>query len=265
MSDFDVHPRLRYPARGEVHLWWASLAEFADKHTVFASYLSESERRRIDRLRRSAVRVRRLVSRGLLRASLARYLDADPGMLAFTENPMGKPALVEPVHDLQFNVSHSGNLWVCAVTKGQPVGVDVERVRPLSPHHIMPFLAPEERVAWLETFGSRPKSEGVSALFALWARKEAYVKARGLGLHLPLDAFAVTMDVHRAPKLRYDRHHPDAPTGWVLTDLDHFPGVRGALAISGPLHSIFLRAIRIGSDFAWVDEPNPTRFRIETA
>lgn len=264
MSDFDVHPRLRYPVKGEVHLWWASLAEHTDKYACFSSWLSGPERRQIDRLHRSDVRIRRCTSRGLLRASLARYLDIEPGALAFAKNSAGKPALVSPTRDLQFNVSHSENLWVCAVTKRQPVGVDVERVRPLSPHHIMPFLAPEERMAWEASFSAQPRSEAINALFSLWTRKEAYVKARGLGFHLPLDAFAVTIGSRRPPKLQYDRRDPEAPTAWTLTDLDHFPGMRGALAILGPLHSISLRAIRLGSSFSWVSAPIPTRLRVQT-
>jgi 4'-phosphopantetheinyl transferase len=191
-----------------------------------------------------------------LRWLLSRYVGPAPRALGLAENPAGKPVLIEPGGGLQFNVSHTDDLWVCAVAAGQPVGVDVERIRPLSARHVTPFLAPEERAAWTASFDPASGAEGVTALLALWTRKEAYIKARGLGLHLPLDAFAVSVDLDRPPRLQYDRRDPQAPTRWCLTDLNAFPGVRGALAIAKPLRSVRLRAVRVGSrarsDDEWV-------------
>lgn len=244
-----IQPQLPYPVRGEVHLWWASLADARDYERFFTAWLSTVERQRADQLLVRRTRARRIASRGLLRALLARYADVALGALRFAVNPAGKPHLVEPTTDLQFNVSHSGNLWVCAVTDNQPVGIDVERVRPLSPRHVMPFLAPEERAAWMDAFGPTSGHEGVHALFALWTRKEAYVKARGLGFHLPPDTFAVTMESDRPPRLRYDLHDPEAPSIWTLVDLDDFPGMRGALAISAPFDRVSLRVLRVGVGF----------------
>lgn len=259
MCDDDIGSPLEPPVRGVVHLWWASLAEAtetsADVPARLVSWISLSERRRVDRLRDPETRARRAASRGLLRWLLSRYVGTAPRALRLLENPAGKPMLIDPESILQFNVSHTGDLWVCAVAAGQPVGVDVERIRPLSPRHVMPFLALEERAAWAASFGPVSGAEGVAALFALWTRKEAYIKARGLGLHLPLDAFAVTVDPDLPPRLQYDRRDPQAPTRWCLTDLDDFPGVRGALAMAGPLRSVRLRAVRIGSRARSVDEP----------
>ncbi len=246
MDNFGNQPQLRYPVVGEVHLWWASLADACDHERFFTAWLSTVEHRRADRLLARRTKARRIASRGLLRALLARYVKSEPGALRFGENPAGKPHLVEPATNLQFNVSHSETLWACAVTQSQPVGIDVERVRPLSPRHVMPFLAPEERAAWMDAFGSMSGPAGVRALFALWTRKEAYAKARGLGFHLPPDTFAVTMESDRPPRLRYDRHAPEAPSLWTLIDLDHFPGMQGALAILGPLDCVSLRALRVG-------------------
>ena len=243
MHDAGIGSRLYLPATGQVHLWWASFAAVEERQRCLSSWLSAGERRRADRLRESSARFQRVASRGLLRALLASYVNTTPNALQFAKNPAGKPHLVEPVTDLQFNVSHSGDLWVCAVTDDQPVGVDVERVRPLSSRHLAPFLAPEERAVWEDALDPERETEGLETLFALWTRKEAYMKARGLGFHLPLDAFAVTTDPDRPPRLRRDDHDPEAPSRWAMQDLDHFPGMRGAVAILRPLRGISVRAL----------------------
>jgi 4'-phosphopantetheinyl transferase len=243
LRDSGAGSRLCLPVRGQVHLWWASFAAVEERQRCLFSWLSEGERRRADRLRTSRARFQRAASRGLLRALLAGYAGTTPDALRFAENPAGKPRLVEPATGLRFSVSHSGDLWICAVTDDQPVGIDVEQVRPLSSRHVIPFLAPEERAAWEDAFGPDREAEGMEALFALWTRKEAYVKARGLGLHLPLDAFAVTTDPDLPPRLRRDDHDPGAPSRWAMKDLDHFPGMRGALAMLRPLHGISVRAL----------------------
>ena len=251
MDSVGSQPQLSRPERGEVHLWWASLVDARNHPPLVASWLSAAERERADRLHNREKRARNVASRVLLRGLLSRYVGVPPGGLQFVKNPAGKPGLAGSEGDLEFNVSHSGNLWVCAVTSGQPVGIDVEGVRPLSPQHVLPFLAPEEQAAWETAYGAPWGSEGVIALFALWTRKEAYIKGRGLGFHLPLNAFAVTVDPDHPPRLRYDRRDPEATTTWTLADLHHFPGVYGALAISGPLRTLRLRNVQFESGPVW--------------
>ena len=239
--------RLGLPVEGEVHLWWSSLAESQGGYAGFSTFLSELERERIGRLRSSVARRRALASRGLLRSLLARYTRSSPDAPQFTANKAGKPELVEPATDLQFNVSHSEDLWVCAVTRGQAVGVDVECVRPIQPLHILPFLAPQERASWKRLIRSMSKTRQAGALLSLWTRKEAYMKARGLGADLPLDAFAVSVSPDLPPRLVSDRRDPQAPQRWILIDLGGFPRARVALAVERPLRSLFIRALHVGS------------------
>ena len=113
---------------------------------------------------------------------LGLYVSADPQSLEFRTGPMGKPALVQTFTDLRFNLSHSGDIALIAVTRGREVGVDVERVQrdiefdPIVEHYFDPTEAWDLRTA--------PPHERVGKFFDLWTRKEACVKAEGTGLGL---------------------------------------------------------------------------------
>ncbi len=123
-----------------------------------------------------------------LRLILARYLKAPPASLVFSEETNGRPILAGPAARLHFNLSSSGDIALLAVSCVAPVGVDVEKVREiadvlaLARDHFAPTefddlnrLAPEERLF---------------SFFVTWTRKEAFVKATGLGLSFPLDGFS---------------------------------------------------------------------------
>ena len=122
--------------------------------------------------------------------------------------PHGKPFLTSG--DLEFNVSHSGALALIAVSEAGPIGVDVEQ------HHAL-----HDPAAFARRFFTVDEAAGVGgdpvALFRLWCRKEAWLKARGVGLVLPLDR----VDVR------------EAPPGWLLADLDVAPGYSAAVAREG--------------------------------
>ena len=122
---------------------------------------------------------------GRLREILSRYLDLAPAALRFDHNAYGKPSVAGA--GLHFNVSHSGDWAMLAVSAEQEVGIDIERIDPSFVQEQIPerFFSPRE-VAQLR---SLPPSEQTGAFFRCWTRKEAYIKARGLGLALALDSF----------------------------------------------------------------------------
>ncbi len=136
-------------------------------------------------------RERFIAAHGALRMVLGLYLSADPQSLEFQNGPTGKPSLVQTFTDLRFNLSHSGDLALIAVTRGREVGVDVERVQrdieldPIVEH----YFEPEE--AW--DLRTAPAHERVPRFFDLWTRKEACLKAEGTGLGFPprMDRFGV--------------------------------------------------------------------------
>lgn len=125
-----------------------------------------------------------LAARGFLRYVLARYVDIGPGELRFSYNDYGKPSLAGD-ESLQFNISHSHEVGLVAVTRDAAVGVDVEHIRAdfASEEIATRFFSRLE----IETFSSLSREEQVAAFFRCWARKEAYIKAIGKGLSQPLD------------------------------------------------------------------------------
>lgn len=150
-------------------------------------------------------------ARALVRSVLAGYLDAKPEALTFVHGPHGKPEL-EAAGRLQFNVSRSGSLGLLAVTRGRDIGVDVERIEPrraLGP--IADRLFDPAEAAELR---SMPEARRIRRFFELWTQKEAYAKALGVGLSVPLE------------RLR-------PPRGWSLVDLPLGPEHVGTLCVRG--------------------------------
>jgi 4'-phosphopantetheinyl transferase len=188
-------------AEHEVHLWRARLDVQADTVDRLSSYLASDEKQRASRFRFANDANRFIVARGILRELAGAYLRRPPAALCFVNGPFGKPALQpDPVApDLRFNLAHSDEFAVYAFTLAREVGIDVERVRPeavrqgIEKHH---FSAREQHE--LRTLSDKLRPEG---FFLCWTRKEAYVKARGEGLHLPLSSFDVSLTPGRPPVL----------------------------------------------------------------
>jgi len=177
------------------------------------------------------------VGRLWLRRLLAGYVDRRPEELGFRLNANGKPSLAPPddVSGLRFNVSFSGDTALCAVAVDTEVGVDVERVRSdVEVEKIATsFFAGGER----RVLRGLPPEPRVRAFFRCWTRKEAYVKALGLGLSVPLDSFDVALGLEKGlsePCLIWG----PAGTEWSLQDLDVEPGYAAALVIEGPPASV---------------------------
>ena len=217
-----------------VHVWRIDLAVGDRVGAARAAVLSSEERARAARFHFERDRRRWTAARGAVRAVLAGYADVPAESLAFSIGPHGKPALdgLPAGAGLEFNVSHAGDLALCAVTRGRAVGVDVEAIRPdfATGEVARRFFAPGE-VAALEAL---PAGERVDAFFACWTRKEAYIKARGTGIALGLDRFEVSLAADRPAALLATSHEPAASARWRLVALAPGEGYAGALATEGP-------------------------------
>jgi 4'-phosphopantetheinyl transferase len=221
----------------EVHVWRASLDQPESSLRLFNETLSAEERARAGRYRFEADRKRSIIARGLSRLLLGRCLGRPPKQLEFEYNAFGKPSLarLSKTHAsnpaLQFNVSHSGDVVLLAMAFDRVLGVDVERMREemTSPEIAARYFSPAERQA---LFGLAPELRG-EAFFACWTRKEAYLKARGDGLSLPLDRFDVAFTPGEPPRLLTTRHDPAEAQRYTLRALDAGPGYAAALAVEG--------------------------------
>lgn len=153
-----------------------------------SSTLGQEEHQQAQAFRFQRDRDLYLAAHLFLRRVLSRYAPVTPEAWHFSRNAYGKPAIANPAYDwLQFNLSHTHGLVACAVTRERAVGVDVESLRNLSdlPSLCRYAFAPVETADVLAT-----PNQQLERFFSYWTLKEAYIKARGMGLNLPLQQFA---------------------------------------------------------------------------
>lgn len=192
-------PGLALPT-GAVHVWWADLDSEAARLRRLERSLSADELARAGRFCFARDRERFVVARGLLREITALYLDTAARRLRFGHDAHGKPFLVRAEHSaLRFNVSHSPGTMLVALAREREVGVDIEHTSAgFAAEEIaeMVFSAPEKHaLACLEGEAKRV------AFLRFWTRKEAYVKADGRGMSLPLEHLDVSAPAGRAAVL----------------------------------------------------------------
>ncbi|MBL8699049.1 MAG: 4'-phosphopantetheinyl transferase superfamily protein [Alphaproteobacteria bacterium] len=213
-----------------VDIWHAGL----DAHCEpVPGILSTAEHARAERFATDLLRRRFRARRAALRRLLARYLETDPAALVFDAGPWGKPVLVAPstAAGLAFNLSHSDNRMVCAVSAQRRIGVDIERPRAgfdlaaLARRH----FSSREIASWTAL---DPADRGRGFL-ACWTRKEAYIKAIGLGLSMPLDSFSVSLAPGEAAALLAVEGSPGEAARWRLAEFVAGEGVVGAIAVEG--------------------------------
>jgi 4'-phosphopantetheinyl transferase len=210
---------------GTVRVWTIALDRPDDEVARLGAVLAPDERRRAERFVFSRDRRRFTVARGALRMILGTYLGLEPGRMAFTYGPRGKPA----VEGVEFNLAHSHELALCAVA-ARPVGIDVEWRRPVEDVVSLARTAFSAREQ--EALFALPEMERLDAFFRCWTRKEAYLKARGDGLHLPLGGFDVSLERDDA-RLLASRIDPAEPGRWTFASFEPAPGYFGALAVEG--------------------------------
>jgi 4'-phosphopantetheinyl transferase len=221
-------------APDEVHIWKASLTQPESIMRRCRQLLSPEELARAGRFYFEKDRNHFIAAHGMLRDVLSRYLGTEPQRIEFITVINGKPALAAPSAQCDFNLSHSGELALLAVTRGQTVGVDVERHRP-------DFAGQEiaERFFSREESGklcALPEERRVEAFFKCWTRKEAYIKAIGEGLSIPLSTFDVAFAPDEPPALLRVAGHPEELERWRLYNLEPGEGYEGALLVEGRQH-----------------------------
>jgi 4'-phosphopantetheinyl transferase len=217
----------------EVHVWRFGLSWPTAKIAALERTLAEDELLRAERYRFEKDRNRFIAARALLRTILARYLGASSYELRFESSLFGKPKLTRDslYEDTRFNLSHSSNLALLAVARAREVGVDLEMIRPGLTEGAIPekFFSPLE----VEMLRALPKEQQTEAFFNCWTRKEAYIKARGEGLSIPLHLFDVTLAPGEKAALIDIRKEPQEARRWSLRELSPAPGFVGAVAAEG--------------------------------
>jgi 4'-phosphopantetheinyl transferase len=224
----DAGEGLTLPA-GEVHVWRASLERPAPVVARMRERLADDELLRADRFRFERDRSRYIVGRALLRGLLARYLDAAPEELEFEYGQFDKPALRDGPW---FNLSHSGAVALYAFSNDGEIGIDVELDDEdfASERVAERFFSPAE----VSALRSLPVEAQRRAFLTCWTRKEAFIKARGDGLHLPLDSFDVTLAPDVPAALLRTAWCEGEAERWRIQDLsDNGAGYVAAVAMCG--------------------------------
>lgn len=181
------------PIGDEIHVWSAALDRDEKILGHLESTLSLDEKARADRFHFMNDRNRFVAARGFLRELLGKYLQQGPASLEFSYGKHGKPFLSggNASSELCFNVSHSAGLAVYAIARERNLGIDVEHIRAESAgQDIARRYFSKREVSDLQTLPPEARVEG---FFHCWTRKEAYLKATGMGLQIALDSFSVSV------------------------------------------------------------------------
>ena len=195
---------------------------------AYDALLTEDERAKRDRFRFEKDRHTCLVTRALVRTVLSMYVDVPPEAWRFVVNEYGRPEIAEPGHAraLKFNLSHTNGLIACIVARERAVGVDVEdrerrgRLLQVADRY---FSASEVRA-----LRALPEAEQLDRFFLYWTLKESYIKARGMGLAIPLGKFS--FDIGTDISIAFEPELKDDPESWQFTAMSF--GRRHAIAAS---------------------------------
>jgi 4'-phosphopantetheinyl transferase len=179
-SKLPEQPALR---RGDCQVWLAWLDE--ENPDDFRVLLSDDENIRAGRLRGLQIADKFMITHGILRILIGRYLSRKPEELVFKYGQNGKPALADNLQEgLSFNISHSSNLAVFAIAKGLEIGVDIEEVHPINDLEATASIILSEEE--LSKFKALPGGKKLEHFFTIWTCKEAVLKAIGAGFTSPV-------------------------------------------------------------------------------
>ncbi len=224
--------------RQRVDLWLADTVAISDPVLLqaYERLMSGQERQRHQRFVFAKDRHTHLVTRALVRTVLSRYAAAEPSQWQFAVNAYGRPEIAEPAahRSLKFNLSHTTGLVACVVARDREIGVDIEHVdkQRATLTIAKSVFAPDE----LADLQQVAESRRLERFYAYWTLKEAYIKARGMGLAIPLDEFHFELDDGALPRLVIQPSLGDDASDWQLAQSQ--PSAKHRLAL----------AIRRGSD-----------------
>jgi 4'-phosphopantetheinyl transferase len=214
-----------------VHLWLTFVQDAADPalHQRYRQLMTAEEQARADRFYFERDRQRYLVTRALVRTVLSRYAPVAPTDWRFEPNEHGRPLIVNDdaaARSLSFNLTHTDDLIALAVTRGREVGIDTENIERGAPLDVADrYFAPSE----VRDLRALRATQQPLRFFELWTLKESYIKARGMGLAIPLRHFAFDLRDERRVSLAIAPELQDPTERWALRQL--WPSERHPLAL----------------------------------
>lgn len=212
--------------KNEVHIWSFSLKMTADELTSAMTLLDHKEKQRAASFLDPIHREHFIVAHARLRLILSDYCKSKPADISFAFNKQKKPRIENKCeNNIQFNLSHSNELGVCAITLDSAIGVDIEHIKERPTQDIANrFFSAEEKMRV-------NADDGLNVFYAIWARKEAILKATGKGLTTPLKSFTIP-DTNYPSTLTLDDEN------WCLTPVLIHDDYAAAVACAQPIHKI---------------------------
>jgi len=215
----------------DVHIYCISVDDEDSNLPFYIKNLSDDEMKRANRFVFEKDKKNFIIKRGVQRQILSYYLNVEPQKIIFTYNEYGKPNIDKTLNHqkINFNVSHSNNKIILGIVKNKHIGIDIENITSLKPYDdvINRYFSKYE----ILKFNSLSNSLRQKAFFATWTRKEAYIKAQGLGLSYPLNKFSVSIDPNSNTQL-IDDENCDIST-WSLEEILSSDDYIAAIAVKG--------------------------------
>ena len=212
-----------------VTVWKINLQHLNPDQSSYNRFLSDQELEKSKRFYFEKDQRRYVQSHAILRMILGEILGVSPITLQFISNRFGKPYISSQhgYSELFFNLSHSQSGVVIAVSQGIECGVDIEYQRDVFPsREIAEHFFSKVEIRSLLALPPEQQKEG---FFNCWTRKEAFIKAKGQGLTIPLDSFDVSLVPGEAARLLQSRLEPDDSERWSLVHLDTWNQYSSAL------------------------------------
>jgi len=221
----------------EIHIWRITLNQPSAQVFELFNILATDERARAQRFCFDKHRRRFIVARGMLRQILSRYVRVEPQNIQFGYGDKGKPFLrghIPP--NVQFNLSHSDDVALLAVTADAEIGVDFEVIQPVCDTDCIAkqFFSASECAA----LQYRSIADSLEMFFNFWTRKEAFTKALGCGLSTPLDNFEVSLEPSEENRIQHSSIRADGSLSWSLLHWKPTSGSVAAVVVSTIPHEI---------------------------
>lgn len=236
-SVWKLHSEPNILALGQIDLWLTKIGLSGEQINQYANLLSRDELERANSFHFEHHREAFCIGRGILRSILSRYLLVEPKYIHLEYSAYGKPAVSgEAAGVLDFNLAHSGEWVLYAISLPRRIGVDIEQVQAKEGwvQIAQSFFAPRE----IQTLLALPGERQLSAFYACWTRKEAFIKALGKGLSYPLDKFCVSVAREDAPRLLAVQDESEAIDDWNLFDIPIDGKYQATLAAEGIVREI---------------------------
>ena len=248
MQNFENNTSIIALKPNEIHLWFAFPDEIqnTDLLSTYKQIMIPEEAEKQQRFYFPKHRHQYLVARALVRTTLSRYTGIEPRLLEFLKNHYGRPEVILPerLPPIRFNISHTDGLIACAVVLKQDIGVDVEDImrREVSLDLANRFFSEKE----VNSLQQLPKDKMWNRFYDYWTLKESYIKARGMGLSIPLDQFSFHISEQDPLRISFDPSLKDIPNHWKFWLLKPTDRHKVAISIFNETecgYSLFIRKV----------------------